>query len=240
MIFLIISITCFFNIAAVPQEKFDHSKFDNLLKTYVDEEGSVNYNAFRDNQEFGEYISAISSADIDNLSKSDKLAFYINAYNATVIKNVLDHLPIISPLDVDGFFNKIKHKITGKEMTLDELEHKYTLTIEPVLSHFGLVCAAKSCPKLIAKAYDGKSVITQLNENAKVYLNDTDKNRIDRENYILYLSEIFKWFPAAFEERFGSLKQMAIYFMNEEDKHFLKEDDVEIKFLKYNWQLNTQ
>ncbi|MEJ2271375.1 MAG: DUF547 domain-containing protein [Candidatus Bathyarchaeota archaeon] len=126
----------------------------------------VNYPAFKNNEEFKDYISAISSADITNLSKNDKLAFYINAYNATVIKNVLDHWPIKSPLEVDGFFNRIKHKVAGTEMTLDELEHKYTLTIEPVLSHFGLVCGAKSCPKLIAKAYDGKSVIVQLNENA--------------------------------------------------------------------------
>lgn len=231
--------SCFHN-SIISQTNFDHSTFDNLLKKYVDQTGMVNYTAFQNDKEFNDYIATIGTADIDNLSKNDKLAFYINAYNATVIKNVLDHWPIKSPLEVDGFFNKIKHRVAGKEMTLDELEHKYTLTIEPVLSHFGLVCGAKSCPKLIAKAYDGRSVIVQLNENAMFFLNDIKNNRIDRENSILYLSEIFKWFPEAFEEKYGSLKNTAINFMNEEDKLFLEDNEVEIKFIKYNWQLNAQ
>jgi hypothetical protein len=240
IILLIVSLTLFFHCSTTPQANFDHSKFDKLLKKYVDENGMVNYTAFHGNEDFNNYLNNIGNANIDSLSNNDKLAFYINAYNATVIKNVLDHWPIKSPMDVKGFFNKIKHKIAGKEMTLDELEHKYTLKIEPVLSHFGLVCAAKSCPKLIAKAYDGKSVIKQLDENAKVYLNDDENNRMDRENSILYLSEILKWFPDAFEEKYGSLKNTAINFMNEKDKQFLEDNEVEIKFIKYNWQLNSQ
>jgi hypothetical protein len=240
IILLIVSLTFCFHCSTTPQANFDHSTFDNLLKKYVDKKGLVNYIAFRENIDFNDYVKNISNANIDNLSDNDKLAFYINAYNATVIKNVLEHWPIKSPLSVDGFFNKIKHKIAGKEMTLDELEHKYTLQIEPVLSHFGLVCAAKSCPKLIPKAYDGKSVIKQLDENARSYFNDEQNNLVDRENMILYLSEIFKWFPDAFEERYGSLKKTAIYFMNEKDKQFLNDNEAEIKFNKYNWQLNSQ
>ena len=240
IILLIISLTFCFYCSTTPQANFDHSTFDNLLKKYVDEKGLVNYDAFYDNKDFSDYINHIGNANIENLSENDKLAFYINAYNATVIKNVLDHWPITSPLKVDGFFNKIKHHIARKEMTLDELEHTYALKIEPVLSHFGLVCAAKSCPKLIPKAYDGKSVIKQLEDNAEFYLNDTENNRVDRENFILYLSEIFKWFPDAFEEKYGSLKNTAINFINEKDKQFLQENEVEIKFIKYNWQLNAQ
>ena len=237
--FTIVYIFCFLSYI-MPQTSFDHSTFDKLLKKYVNGTGMVNYTAFQNNAEFKNYLAAISSADVDNLSINDKLAFYLNAYNATVIKNVLDHWPINSPLEVDGLFNKIEHNIAGTEMTLDELEHKYTLTIEPVLSHFGLVCAAKSCPKLITKAYDGKDVITQLNDNAKVYLNDVNNNRLDREKSILYLSEIFKWFPEAFDEKYGSLKNTAIYFINEKDKQFLNDNEVEIKFIKYNWRLNAQ
>jgi hypothetical protein len=240
IILLLISLTFCFHCSTTPQANFDHSKFDNLLKKYVDEKGLVNYTAFQNNEDFNDYLNSIAKANIDKLSDNNKLAFYINAYNATVIKNVLDHWPIESPLKVDGFFNKIKHNIAGKEMTLDELEHKYTLKIEPVLSHFGLVCAAKSCPKLIPKAYNSKSVIKQLDENAKDYLNDEQNNRVDRKNSILYLSEIFKWFPDAFEKKYGSLKNTAMNFMIETDKQFLEENEVEVKFIKYNWQLNVQ
>ncbi|UCH66704.1 MAG: DUF547 domain-containing protein [Ignavibacterium sp.] len=240
VILIIVSLTFVLNCSTAPQANFNHSKFDNLLKKYVDEKGLVNYTAFQNNEDFNDYLNSIAKANINKLSDNNKLAFYINAYNATVIKNVLDHWPIESPLKVDGFFNKIKHKIAGKEMTLDELEHKHTLKIDPVLPHFGLVCAAKSCPKLIPKAYSGKSVINQLDKNAKYYLNDIDNNRVDRENSILYLSEIFKWFPDAFEENYGSLKNAAMSFINEKDKQFLEENEVQIKFIKYNWQLNAQ
>ncbi len=237
---VIITILLISTLINAHKHKFDHTIFDDLLKANVDEDGMVNYAAFKSNKQFEEYLNSIESADISKLSKEDKLAFYINAYNATVIKNVLDHLPIKSPMDVDGFFNKIKHTIVGKEITLDELEHKYALKIEPTLSHFGLVCAAISCPKLLAKVYDGKTVFMQLEENAQVYLNDLQKNKLDRENNILYMSEIFKWFKNSFIKKYGSLKNSAIQFMNDNDAKYLNENEVTIKYMKYNWKLNEQ
>jgi len=219
---------------------FNHSKFDALLKVNVDENGMVNYSVFKNNKDFDDYIKNIAEADVSKLNKEAKLAFYLSAYNATVIKNVLDHLPIASPMDVDGFFKKIPHKIAGNEITLDKLEYDYVMKIEPVLVHFGLVCAAQSCPELLRKVYNGKTVFQQLEENGKNFLNDSSKNRLDKENKILYLSEIFKWFKKYFEERYGSLQKAAHYFMNESDKEFLRENKVEVKFNKYNWQLNTQ
>ncbi|MBT8386790.1 MAG: hypothetical protein KJO12_05210, partial [Ignavibacteria bacterium] len=87
---------------------------------------------------------------------------------------------------------------------------------------------------------DGKTVLQQLEENGAEFLNDPSKNRLDEENNILYLSEIFKWFKKSFEERYGSLQKAAEYFMSESDKKFLKKKKVEVKFNKYNWQLNTQ
>ncbi len=233
---LLFTITC----SNAQSNKFDHSIFDALLSVNVDENGMVDYTAFNNNNEFNKYIRAIESADISGLTKGEKLAFYINAYNATVIKNVIDHLPINSPMDVDGFFNKTKHTFAGKEITLDELEHKYALKIEPVLSHFGLVCAAFSCPKLIRAAYDGESVFKQLEENGRIYFNDSDKNRLDRENNILYLSEIVKWFQDSFVKKYGSLKETAIHFMNDDNSVFLMNKEVSVKYLKYNWKLNKQ
>ena len=237
---LIVPILFIITCSNAQSNKFDHSIFDNLLKEFVDESGMVKYDAFKNNNEFNEYITAIESADLSAFTNEDKLAFYINAYNATVIKNVIDHLPINSPMDVDGFFNKIKHTIAGKEITLDELEHKYALKIEPVLSHFGLVCAAFSCPKLIRRVYDGESVINQLEENGRIYFKDLDKNRLDRENKTLYLSEIFKWFKDGFVKKYGSLKETAIHFMNDDNRAFIINNEVSVKYLKYNWKLNTQ
>ena len=159
VIFLIISLTFVWNCSTTPQANFDHTKLDKLLKKYVDEKGMINYSAFRDNEDFNDYLNNIAKADIDNLSDNDKLAFYINAYNALTIKNVLNHYPIDSPMDVEGFFKEKKFKVAGMELTLDELEHKYVLPIDNALPHFGLVCAAVSCPKLLNKVYIGENVL---------------------------------------------------------------------------------
>jgi len=69
---------------------------------------------------------------------------------------------------------------------------------------------------------------------------DPTKNKLDRENKILYLAEIFKWFKETFVKEYGSLKETAIYFMNESDAKYLEENVVTIKYMKYNWNLNKQ
>jgi hypothetical protein len=240
---LILIITSIVSISACTNaqpDKFDHSIFNKLLNENVNENGMVKYKALKNNKLFEDYINQIGSADITKYGKTEKLAFFINAYNALIIKNVLNYYPIDSPMDVEGFFKEKKFKVAGMEMTLDEIEHKHVLPIDNVLPHFGLVCAAVSCPKLLNKAYSGETVLKQLKENAREFLNDGSKNRLDIESKTLYLSSIFKWFSKSFEESFGSLEEMAKHFMNENDKKFLSENEFEIKFNSYNWKLNSQ
>jgi hypothetical protein len=211
-----------------------------LLKENVNEKGLINYKAFLQNIQFDEYIAQIETAELNNYQDPEKLAFFINAYNALTIKNVINHYPISSPMEVDGFFKKKTFQVAGMELSLDDIEYKYILPINKILPHFGLVCAAISCPKLIRKAYSGKNVLNQLEVNAKLFLNDETKNHLDREAKTLYLSSIFKWFRESFEEEYGSLLEAVTQFMNEGDVEFLNENEVEIKFLKYDWKLNGQ
>ena len=221
-------------------DSFDHSIFDKLLKENVNDKGLVDYQAFKKNKLFDDYINKISTADLSKTEKQEKLAFLINAYNVLTIKNVLNNFPIDSPMDVEGFFKENKFIVAGMELTLDEIEYNHILTIDKVLPHFGLVCAAVSCPKLIREAYNGQSVFTMLEENTRVFLNDETKNRLDRESKTLYLSEIFKWFRKSFEEKYGSLLETTKHFINEDDKNFIDKNEVEIKFIPYDWRLNSQ
>ncbi len=41
---------------------FDHSKFDQILKTYVDPEGRVDYNGIAVDDAFHEYITSLENA----------------------------------------------------------------------------------------------------------------------------------------------------------------------------------
>ncbi len=221
-------------------QSFDHSVFEKLLMENVNEKGLVNYKGFAKSDEFTEYLKKLASAEISNFNKNEKLAFLINAYNALVIKNVIDHPGIKSPMQVRGFFDDIEFEIFGEELTLNELEYDYVLKIEPALTHFGLVCAAVSCPKLLRETYKAEKVYEQLESNARDFLNNKYKNRLDREEKTLYLSEIFKWFEKYFTGKYGSVLNFVKKYINENDKKFLAENEVDIEFIRYNWALNKQ
>lgn len=221
-------------------QEFDHSTFGALLKKYVDKNGMINYKGFKSDLNFDQYITSLSKANPENFSREEKLAFYINAYNAFVIKNVTDLYPISSPMKVDKFFDKYNFNVAGEEMSLNQIEYDIVLKIEPVLSHFGLVCAAKSCPRLLQKAYSKENVYKLLKSNGKDFLNNPDKNKLDKKNKTLYLSEIFDWFRDYFVKRYGSLKETVIDFINNSDAKFLEENEINIKFKKYDWTLNEQ
>ncbi len=226
-------------LSAQSAGNFDHSIFDSILKKNVSTEGFVNYKGV-DQTKLDEYVQKVADADLSSLNNNEQLAFFINAYNALVIKNVLNYYPVEGPMKVDKFFDKNKFKIAGESLSLNELEYQKIFPIEPVMVHFGLVCAAVSCPKLLQTVYTGENVYNQLNENAVDFINNSKKNYLDKENSTLYLSEIFKWFRDSFEKRFGSLDKAARKFMNEDDRNFLNANKVEVDFLKYNWNLNEQ
>ena len=221
-------------------QSFDHSGFEKLLKENVNEKGLINYKGFAESKEFDEYLKQLATAKISEFDKNEKLSFLINAYNALVIKNVIDHPGIKSPMQVRGFFDDIKFEIFGEELTLNDLEYDYVIKIEPVLTHFGLVCAAVSCPKLLRETYKPGKVYEQLESNARDFLNNKYKNRLDSENKTLYLSEIFKWFEKYFTGNYGSVINFVKKYINEKDKKFLEENEVDIEFIRYNWALNKQ
>lgn len=217
-----------------------YSNWDVILKSNVDKTGRVDYQGIKADKRFKKCLTNFENTNINSLGKNEKLSFLINAYNAFVIKNVLEHKNLKSPLDDKDFFKSKKFKLDGKILSLDEIEHNYVLKIEPALSHFGLVCGAVSCPKLIPKAYTADNVISQLKVNAAEFINNKNKNYLDRKNKILYLSQIFNWFNKYFEYDNSSAKKFVLKYINQKDKEFIQKNNVSIKFIEYDWKLNSQ
>ena len=68
--------------------------FDDVLELYV-RDGLVYYRALKlERAHFDRYIAAIADAPIDSASREERLAFWLNAYDALVLKTVIDHYPI--------------------------------------------------------------------------------------------------------------------------------------------------
>ena len=182
------------------------------------------------------YVESVAGATVKGSDKA-KLAFYINAYNANVIKSVVEKYPIKSVMKVDGFFKKEKHKVAGKEVTLDQLENEIIRKefAEPRI-HFVLVCAARSCPRLQRRAATEKNLESLLEKGATEFIPKATKVTDEGE---VITSQLFNWFAVDFKKKEGSVKKYLAKYVPDHAETILKEE-TKVKFSNYSWKLNKQ
>ena len=212
-----------------------------MLRSHV-RQGQVDYRGFKENRDLLKtYLELISNnAPNESWSQDEKLAYWINAYNAFTIDLILENYPIKSikdilkgpnipfirsPWDLKFF------RIGGKKMDLNDIEHSILRKEfnEPKV-HFAIVCASKSCPKLRNEAYEPTRIESQLKEQAQDFINDPIKNIIETDQTTI--SKIFLWFGGDFKKD-GSL----ISFLNHYTKQKISEE-TNIDFMDYDWSLN--
>ena len=225
----------FINI--VVAQKISHEKWNKLLHKYVSEKGFVNYQGFKNDPLFNQYLNELSNHPPQrNWSKNEKLAYWINAYNAFTIKLILDNYPVKSIKDIGGTFGSPWDvefiQIAGRTYNLNQIEHEILRKQfnEPRI-HFAIVCASISCPKLRNEAYVPEKLNEQLNDQAKDFINDPSKNYISANS--VKLSQIFNWFKADFTKNGQSIIDFINQYANVKINPKAK-----ISYLKYNWNLN--
>ena len=226
--------------------EFSHALFDQVLQKYVDSQGRVNYVGLKSNsQALESYLDLLAVTAPDELPTfQDGLAFWINAYNALTIKGVLDHYPTTSVRKIKplgGFFSRIKFQVGGRNYTLNNIEHdiiRYEFG-DPRI-HFALVCASVGCPILENRAFFPDTLEERLDNATTNFINHPEKVRLDRENRVLYLSKIFEWYEEDFEDIHGTVIDFITEYLAEADAAFLKKEDTQIRYLKYDWCLNEQ
>jgi len=211
---------------------FNHDSWTDLLQKHVSNQGNVNYNGFKtDRKSLLNYITSLSeNMPNDSWTKEDKLAYWINAYNALTVDLILRHYPIESIKDIKKPWDQRYWKLGDKWYNLNEIEHQILRKMNEPRIHFGIVCASFSCPKLQNSAFTAEIIDNQLTLATKEFLNDSNRNEISENN--LKISKIFQWFAKDFKQN-GSL----IDFLN-------TYSDITISakanksFKDYNWNLN--
>jgi hypothetical protein len=223
--------------AGAAQREFDHAKFDALLSSAVSG-GRVDYAKFRASSDFTAYLASLENASVASLSTDEQLAFWINAYNALVIRNVLDNPGMKRPVDVKGFFDGRKFKVAGRSLTLNDIENTMIRAKfhEPLI-HFGLVCAARSCPPLGNRAFAGRTVRAQLARNAAAYL-ASPYNRYDASHNRLELSKIFDWYKGDFGGDAG-IREFVKKYGTPQMKSGVSSSTA-VGFMEYDWTLNAR
>ncbi len=209
-----------------------HKPWNTLLTKHVTKDGIVSYKGFKqDRTALKAYLSTLSDNMPDETwTKADKLAYWINVYNAFTVKLIIDNYPIKSIKDIKDPWDLRFFKLGKKWYTLNDVEHRILRKMGDPRIHFGINCASFSCPRLLNKAFTAQNVDQELEKLAIAFINDPKRNTITAQN--IQLSKIFSWFAKDFK-REGTL----INFLNKYSKIAIN-DNAKKSFRTYDWNLN--
>lgn len=242
LLFLVLTSSCISQPESTVAEDPSHQLWDELLAEHVTDEGLADYKGFiQDKQRLNEYLELLSqnAPNPELWSRSEQLAYWINAYNAFTVKLIIDNYPVESIKDLHPvnlpFVSSVWHKkffrIGGEKMSLDHIEHSVLRKEfnEPRI-HFAINCASMSCPVLLDEAYIPEKIEEQLQRQAVSFINDPERNQIDKNE--VKLSKIFSWFKGDFTK-----ETSLIDFINQYSKIVVGRG-VDIGYLDYDWKLN--
>lgn len=232
---LVLLVACAASLALAWGAPDLHAPWDRILEATVRGE-RVDYDAVRGEHlaDLDRYLDAMAGIDPDDLDRDDALAYWINLYNAAMVREVVRHdLDAWTPAadDFEVFRRPLVRTHAGT-VSLDHVEHEIVRRrfADPRI-HVALVCAAVSCPPLLSRAYRGEDLDRVLDANMRRFVNDRTRNRIDVEARTLALSSLFDWFA----DDFGGPGSVDDYV----DRY--TEADVvgfDVRFLEYDWSLN--
>jgi hypothetical protein len=215
----------------------DHAVWDAILKKAIRGQ-LVDYAliAREHDADLTAYLDTLGRVEVGTLGREEQLAYYINLYNASMVRAVLDKRRGDATWrpDADGFavFKMPTVRTATGVITLDHLEHQIVRPKfgEPRV-HVALVCGAVSCPPLVAHAYTGENLERVLAENMKRFLTDGTRNQFDSGKKVAKLSRLFDWFAADF----GGAGAVAEYVRTHGGPDLR---GYRVEFVEYDWALN--
>ena len=251
----------------VPQT-FSHADFNQVLQHFVDDQGRVNYVALKaDSRDLERYYLQLTRCSPDShpaLFPTDqsKLAYWINAYNAAVLKTVLTYYPMTSIEAItppfpffflprkSGFFLFQRLTFGGKTTSLYFLEHGVVRKrfADPRV-HFALNCASRGCPRLPHYAFTAEELHAQLDHETRQFVAEKRNVNIDHHNRVVFLSSIFDWYADDFlqwyQQHFPGepatlLRYVALYTSPEQAQELRRAASYTVRFVAYDWGLNDQ
>uniref|UniRef100_A0A3Q3VWL3 DEP domain-containing protein n=1 Tax=Mola mola TaxID=94237 RepID=A0A3Q3VWL3_MOLML len=241
-----------------------------LFSDHLSADGkSVDYKGMLMNPAFERYCDLaiqLQRVELLSLSREEKLAFFINIYNALVIHG---YLRLGAPTNIwqrYRFFNYVSYLIGGEVFTLQDIENgvlrgnrkgvaqllrpfsktdprlQVALPDAEPLIHFALNCGAKGCPPI--KTYTPQDIDSQLRTAAEAFLENDDGCVVDSGKREVRLSQIFKWYKADFGGTDEKLLKWVLEHMGDSPKKTSLKDvlsagKTKVSFLPYDWSSNS-
>jgi len=237
---------------------FDHSTWDRFLKQFVNERGEVNYQAVKaDPSLLNQYLEALADVPLKTMAETwpreEKLAMWLNAYHAGVVRAIVDHYPVRSINDIPGVWEMAAVRIGGASYSLNTVRsEKLMRAFRDEKIQVSLYCGAVSCPRLQREAFTGPRVEGQLFLSTVEFVNNADYVEVIPGQKKIQLSRIFKWYAGDFKLDFGApitelkitteqqsvLSFLAFYLRDAAKVEYLEGDQYKVKYMPFNWALN--
>jgi hypothetical protein len=236
--------------------------FDQLLDLYV-RNGDVYYRALKaERGKLDSFVTLQATAAVDKVSREEQLAFWLNAYNALVLKTIVDRYPIAggsgaypakSIRQIPGAFERLPHRVAGRTLTLDQIEQTVLAGFNDPRVFFALGRGATGSGRLRSEAFTAARIEEQLAETAAECVTRAQCIRIDREAAKVHASSIFSWrekeftaayadkAPAAFSSRSPIERAIVAYVLPKllpTEKEFLEKNSFQLVYTPFDWTLN--
>jgi len=214
---------------------WDSGPYDNLLRAYVID-GLVAYDRLVNNPLLARCAQTLADARPDRMATdADRLAFWINAYNFSVIASVVRAGIPERAIDIPGFFTQNRHDVAGRRLTLDQMQRDLIRPARDPRVYCALVNGSLSSPRLQPWPYAGDRLDEQLTRACRDFIADGALNRIEVDRRQVLLSRIFQWYRPDFVAAYGSV---VAFLRRYGPASFADVGSVESRYMTYDWTLN--
>jgi len=235
---LVMGLLIVLGLAVAPSPAFavDPGPWDQVLQQYA-RRGGFDYAGLKNDSEARGKLDGFLRS-VASMPPSAGLADWLNAYNALVVAQVLEHYPIDSVKSVPGFFDQKTHRVAGQSRTLDAIENQVIRPrFEDPRVHFALNCGARSCPALHPRAFRSGHLDAVLDRLARRAMrSDTHVERVEDDRW--KVSALFFWFRQDFVEEAGSVVAWIKRYGGEAVAGLDREDQLVQR--DYDWRLNDR
>lgn len=242
-----------------------HRPFDEILDLYV-RDGLVYYLALRNERaRFDRYVDAISGVTADALKswpRERQLAYWINAYNAFVLRTVIDNYPIRgrsadypqnSIRQIPGAFERRQFKAGGRMLTLDAIEKDVIGEFGEPRAMLALGRGALGSPRLKSEAFTANRLNAQLDTMQGELVTRRELVFVDVTNGLLSVNPIFSWREGVFTKSLAN-QAPAVYasrspieravlslidpLLVPTETEYLRKNTFRMAFSDFDWKLN--
>lgn len=195
--------------------------FDAALADKVGKTGDVDYATLRGDANLDTFIKAIATADVSQFpvlqmkdettgetapSHAPEMVFWINAYNAHVLKTISDAYPIDNTQAIKNFDSAKTHLVAGKMWSFADLRKKIIDFDARAL--FALTDGSRGGPLMLPQAYRFRTINNDLNDAVSRFINDSRNIEVTRIQNKVVLSDFFKTANDVFSKK-QDIRKMA-------------------------------